>query len=166
MDATPLRHVLALCHTHDMTTTDETPQADAMRSQIEELTRRVDSLSQGILRAEGERVSASSRHVADIEAIGKALIEEANDRDWCEIYDTFVNMLNRSLTQPLPLRTRMYRVSVPITIYVDVEAIDEGEARDAACSTFRRIEDRIDQMAETTGACYVALNDIEASEDY
>lgn len=82
-----------------------------------------------------ERLEKSmSDHRSDIERIGEALIDEANERGWCSIYDEFVKNLNRSLTEELPVRRRSYDVDVTVTytVTVTVSAVSEEEAEDEA----------------------------------
>ena len=43
-------------------------------------------------------------HESDIATIGARLIAEANDRDWCSVYDAVVEDLNENLTIELPAR--------------------------------------------------------------
>jgi hypothetical protein len=75
---------------------------------------------------------AAASHRADVEAIGNALIEEADSRSWCDVYDTFVDNVNRGLTVPLPVRIREYdvEVSVQTTVTIHTSAATESEARD------------------------------------
>lgn len=65
-----------------------------------------------------ERLDASrDAHRRDIETIGDALIEQAEDRGWCEIFDEVVQELNGNLSIPLRVRAR------DVTIYL---SDDEG----------------------------------------
>lgn len=71
---------------------------------------------------------ATDAHSRDIATIGRALLEEAEDRDWCDEFDTAVAALNEHLTIELPERTRMFSVDIPFkavyygTYTVEVEA--------------------------------------------
>lgn len=60
---------------------------------------------------------AQEAHRRDIATIGAALMSEAEDRDWCEIYDSVVDSLNSELSVELPTRAR------EVTIYL---ADDDG----------------------------------------
>jgi hypothetical protein len=58
---------------------------------------------------------ARDAHRRDIETIGDALIEQAEDRGWCEIFDSVVEELNGNLSIPLRVRAR------DVTIYLSDE---------------------------------------------
>jgi hypothetical protein len=58
---------------------------------------------------------ARDAHRRDIATIGAALMEQAEERDWCGIYDEVVQEINANLSVELPLRAR------DVTIYLSDE---------------------------------------------
>lgn len=100
----------------------------ALEEQVAFLTARLEA-SQENLRLSRER------HQRDVTTIGDALMEEANNRDWCTQYDSFVSDLNESLHHELPTRSRTYNVEVTITI--SVNASDYDDAREQATEELR-----------------------------
>ncbi|MEU4244289.1 hypothetical protein [Actinoplanes sp. NPDC026619] len=115
----------------------------AAREQAELLRQRAESAR---LRA----VTAEQRHHDDIALIGEKLIAEADDRDWCEVYDEFVDKLNINLHIELPLRERDYTVTTMVELRLDVTATSEEHARDLAEDLVRQAEQRIDAMDSIT----------------
>ena len=77
---------------------------------------------------------AQENHREDIERISDRLIEEANDRGWCDTYDQIINQINRNLHVPLRRRERSYCVTqtIELTVTKYLTAVDEDQAeRDA-----------------------------------
>jgi len=62
----------------------------------------------------------AKRHIEDIKTIGERLIDEADQRGWCDEYDKMVDDLNTKLHLDLPLRNREYEVSVSFTVHMNV----------------------------------------------
>lgn len=77
---------------------------------------------------------ARIKHNDDVQAIGEALIDEANTRGWCREYDKFVNELNGSLNIQLPLRNRDYIVTQTyrVTRTITISAVDSDDALEQA----------------------------------
>lgn len=73
---------------------------------------------------------AHANHELDIERIGERLIEEANSREWCSVYDEVVAELNRRLNVELPTREREYTVEVDVsgTVRVTVTTTSNDDA--------------------------------------
>lgn len=73
---------------------------------------------------------AHANHELDIERIGERLIEEANSREWCSVYDEVVADLNRRLNVELPTREREYTVEVDVsgTVRVTVTTTSNDDA--------------------------------------
>ena len=69
-----------------------------------------------------------------IQELKDALIEEANERDWCDMYDKFVSRLNSQLIVNLEEREREYEVQATfiITVSTTIKARDEDDANDQA----------------------------------
>ena len=78
--------------------------------------------------------NSRKNHQSDIKMIGDALIEEANDRDWCDLYDAFVGKLNSKLSIALEERSHDYEVTATfiITVSTTISARDEDDANDQA----------------------------------
>lgn len=82
------------------------------------------------------RLENWEKHERDIRIIGEALIQEAEDRDWCSAYDDFVEELNRSLTIELKTREKEYEVEIEVTqkrtqrVTVTISANSEAHARE------------------------------------
>ena len=80
--------------------------------------------------------SSNSRrnHQSDIKMIGEALIEEADNRGWCDDYDKFVNSLNSRLSVSLEERNHDYEVTATfiVTVSTTINARDEDDANDQA----------------------------------
>ena len=73
-------------------------------------------------------------HQSDIKIIGEALIEEADNRGWCDDYDKFVNSLNSRLSVGLEERNHDYEVTATfiVTVSTTINARDEDDANDQA----------------------------------
>lgn len=75
-------------------------------------------------------------HERDIELIGTALLQEAEDRDWCSAYDDFVEELNNKLSVELKTREHEYEVEIEVTqkrtqrVTVTITARTESHARE------------------------------------
>lgn len=74
---------------------------------------------------------------SDIQMIGEALLEEAEDRGWCDDFDKFVSRLNDKLFTSLVERvktytiTKKYMVTVSTTVTTTPDKIqDEMDAYD------------------------------------
>lgn len=81
-----------------------------------------------------ESALARGEHKKDIDYIGRCLIDQANERGWCNLYDDFVNELNGHILYSLPVRHRDYLVTFDMNVSLEiiVEASSEDEARELA----------------------------------
>lgn len=105
-----------------------------------------------------------NRHVADIATIGEKLIGEANDRDWCEEYDTIVEELNGDLHITLPVREREFTVEVSVVLTITVNAKDEADAREKAGQIADEVEASCDEHEGVVSAFESDCNfEVEAS---
>lgn len=84
-------------------------------------------------------------HIDDIHKIGQALIAEATNRDWCDLYDTFVDDLNSRLNRPLEVREHSYSVEVEYTVKIHRE-IDAKTYDDAVESLRQDVESELDDI--------------------
>lgn len=112
------------------------------------LTAKDEALQQQVIRANGAeqavgvqrtRAEAAERavevvqeaHRGDIALIGATLLEEADEREWCDEYDRVINGMNEGLNIKLPIRLRQFTVSARVTFEQDftVEAhtLEEAE---------------------------------------
>lgn len=71
-------------------------------------------------------------HIDDIHKIGQALIAEATTRNWCDLYDKFVEDLNDKLHRKLEVREHSYSVEVEYTVKIhrEIEATSYDDALD------------------------------------
>lgn len=101
---------------------------------------------------QGKASDSARNHKRDIATIGERLMEEANDRGWCDIYDTVINELNDKLTIELPVREQEYEVSVSYTVELKttVMARNADEAKEDATSLFERDLDSLDHGQDYT----------------
>lgn len=84
-------------------------------------------------------------HIDDIHKIGTALIEEAEQRDWCDLYDEFISELNEKLNRPLDVRQHEYDVEVEYTVRVR-RNVTSATWDDALDSLRQDVEGEMDNM--------------------
>jgi hypothetical protein len=76
------------------------------------------------------------KHLSDVNTIGLALIEVAEDKEWCSEYDEFIEELNGNLSVELPTRKRNFDVTIKVSrevytyLTVQVEATSEEDAQE------------------------------------
>ena len=98
-----------------------------------------------------ERITNLQRaHARDIQLIGEALIEEANNRQWCSEYDEFVSRLNGRLTHDLPVREFEKEVFLTYTVKLsfNVSATNDDDAADKAQELAEEFLDNSDEIHE------------------
>jgi hypothetical protein len=85
-----------------------------------------------------------------LELIGDRLIEEANNRDWCSIYDDVIESLNGQLPSgwELPVRSKNWDVTVEFTVRLvtTVTAQDDDDAENIGYHELS--EDRLHRYLE------------------
>ena len=88
------------------------------------------------------------QHIDDIHKIGQALINEATTRDWCDLYDEFVDDLNKELHRPLDVRQHSYSVEVEYTVKIhrEIEATKYDDALDSLREDVEREIGAIDDV--------------------
>jgi hypothetical protein len=91
-------------------------------------------------------------HIRDIKLISDALLEAAEDRDWCSMYDNFIQELNTRLNVELEERKRKYEVDIEVTetrtqtVTVTVEARSEQDAQELVMEdAFNYYEDELSE---------------------
>lgn len=107
------------------------PRAQQLRDLNDALER-----SQADLREANRALSdAREAHKKDIELIGTACIEAAEENDFCQVYDNCVSDLNDEISFPLPLRPMEYDVTFyfrqTVTVTMPVGSDDDDVAREA-----------------------------------
>ena len=104
----------------------------ALQAEVVGLGQRVTTLT-----TQQERTQqALNARARELEIIAEMLREEAESRDWCDEYGTFVDKVNRACGRDvLQHCSRTYTVSVDLTIAI--EASNEEAAREAARSLLR-----------------------------
>jgi hypothetical protein len=82
--------------------------------------------------------TARNNHADDISAISTALMQEAEERDWCSVYDNFVSDLNSRLHVELATRVCDYNVELVVQVKFtgNFEASNADDAIDAARDSF------------------------------
>lgn len=148
-------------------TDDET----ALRSEIAQLKAQNERLQADRDFAEGRLQSSAAlldearrAHRADIETIGDKLIEEADDRGWCSVFDNVVGELNASLNVPLSTRERDYLVTIRPTIVVRVRANSEDGAYSEAGQIASRLENAVDRMDDVSTSSDWDLEDADLDD--
>ena len=115
--------------------------------------------------------TAHRNHEEDMQRVGSRLIQEANDRDWCEVYDGIVDEINRYLHVPLETRTRDWRVTGTWTITVPFSRTVTARSEDDATSIVEDMEvDSYEmweavEMAGRQGLTFESEDIIDAEED-
>jgi hypothetical protein len=117
---------------------------------IADLNATVGDITRQLATATERHTVAVSQHRSDIAAIGRRLLDEADDRGWCDQYDTVVDELNKVLTVALPTRERDHEVEIEVRVTVRVSAHGEQDAADKAGAVIRQIEREIDLRPHCT----------------
>jgi hypothetical protein len=94
--------------------------------------------------------AAVYRHRSDVALIGQRLIAEADDRDFCDDFEKFVDDINTELTVQLPRREHDYTVTVSVELRISVTAATEQQARDVAEGLVEEAETRLDEFDGVT----------------
>jgi hypothetical protein len=118
---------------------------DRVRAHINALESRVLALNSHVN-------ECSRKHSEDIAKIGEHLIREARKREWCDVYDDFVDNLNTFLHIKLPARRKMHRMKMEFTVTVErLFEAQPGEDANAECcrleQAFRGLEHYIEEPA-------------------
>lgn len=90
-------------------------------------------------------LSRNQMYQDDLVTIGAALLAEAERRDWCEEYDTFIARVNENLRSSYRLSARqtlwMVEQSYTVTLRWQVEADNEEAAGDVARRNYNQIRE-------------------------
>lgn len=111
--------------------TDQQALLDHEPVSFQHAVAQIKALQRMLFNANGSSTENARRHKHDIELIGKRLIDEANDRGWCSIYDEVVADLNEHLHLGLQERERSFTVRVTATVTFEIEVENETSADDA-----------------------------------
>lgn len=105
---------------------------------------RIEGLVGELGRAKRELEDARCQHQEDVDLIGNALLAEAEERDWCSLFDEFVGSLNRNLHIPLPERAKLYEATITYTVNIKIpfEAPDAAAARAKTADLYEQIDER------------------------
>jgi hypothetical protein len=117
---------------------------------IADLNATVDDITRQLATTTEQHTVAVRQHRSDIAAIGQRLLDEADDRRWCDQYDTVVDELNKLLTVTLPTRDRDHDVEIDVRVTIRVSAHGEQDAADKAGTVIRQIEREIDLRPHCT----------------
>ena len=117
------------------------------------------------LRAMVNRIE--SKHRNDIEIIGRALLDEAENRGWCSEFDTFVDKVNGLLYISLITRKneyvirRAYLVEVECTVTAtsELDALDQAPSFAPSWRSGDGDWEVVDSGADYKNAEYVELDD-------
>lgn len=79
-------------------------------------------------------IQARTQHCSDIAKIGDRLLDEAEQRGWCHIFDDVVDEINSDLVVRLPERKREFAVTHTYTVRITrvVQARDYDDAEEIA----------------------------------
>lgn len=119
-------------------------------------------LLQELNRVKAELGIVRNNYDADILTIGEALIEEAEDRGWCDEFDTFIDGLEPKLHAEMPRRVRDYDVYVEITVRVPVTV----SARNADHARERAEEDWRDHWDSSLAAEHLENGTLRDSSEF
>lgn len=119
-------------------TVELTTQDELIRKQAEEI-KTINEYWQSIVESSKQRIEqlnqdldkSRSNHRGDISKIGTRILQEADDRDWCDEFDDIISDLNENLTVPLQRRTRTYKVSFFVRSEVSLSGTVEITAANA-----------------------------------
>jgi hypothetical protein len=130
---TPPEYARDLADAH-VTVTRLEAELAAAKAEGEALQVQLNAQIDAYRRMTEERDQAVTLHRADIETISAALLEEAENRQWCDSYDEFVEDVNRSLNVALEVREVEWEVvlKVEVTLTKVVTAKNEDAARESA----------------------------------
>jgi hypothetical protein len=109
--------------------------------------------------------AAERAHHNDVAAIGARLLEEAEDRGWCQDFDEMVDSLNAVLQVELPLRVRAWAASFDLRVSVRIEsARNEDDARAQAATIAGAIERAVYEMTAVTASDLEDIDDFELDQ--
>lgn len=129
--------------------------------QVQDLRGEVERLRSTLTELRGELDAARQAHHDDIAAIGRALLREAEDRDWCDDYDQVIDDLNGQLSVALPERVRAWDVTFDLRVTVHIpNARNADDARERAAELAADIEDAVQALPHVTAA------DAEGGDDF
>lgn len=95
--------------------------------------------------SQADAAASRARHREDIEIIGTRLIEEAEERGWCDVYDDVISDLNDKLFMKLEERMRDYTVEVRAMVTFKITVEDQHSKKDAEELATSWIENSADE---------------------
>ncbi len=158
--------VIDLTEPTSMSVLEMAEEMRRLHTEVETLTTKVNDLT-------AEIAVVRQRHAADIERIGERLMQEADERDWCDEYDRVVDSLNRNLTIGLPSREdREKDTYVEVSGYIRVPFCITVTVTHAYNADESDIEQQAGEMVENNyGASellssYANRSDAEVEDDF
>lgn len=104
---------------------------------VRQLHEQITVLTERLKLAQQMTSEARRNHQADIEWIGQKLMSEAEQRDWCDQYDKFVEEVNNQLHVELPTRYIDYTAEIRITVsYTALPSQSHDIANDIAYAIY------------------------------
>lgn len=101
------------------------------------LQQQITALKNDLERARQTAIVRGDQHESDIAKIGEALMSEAEQREWCDQFDDFVERLNTYLHIGLPTRHRDYTAEIRISVsYSAVPSQAQDAANDIAYALY------------------------------
>lgn len=134
-------------------------QLEALRTDNERLKRESLRISRAL-------IEANDAHQKDIDTISDVFIFQANEHDYCEVYDEIVEELNNSLSKPMKTRERHYDVEVTIRSSIAKRVTVKALDLDAAIDKVKNDpHDFIDQDKMLSDAARYGWDDVEIEVD-
>ena len=94
------------------------------------------------------------KHIEDIQTIGDRLIEESNERNWCEEFDDIIEQVNQKMHIPLAPRKQDFEVTVYVTVSVSQEVTVTARNEDEA---LQLVKDNPMEFVDVDDALYEEL---------
>jgi hypothetical protein len=126
---------------------------DVMSSSTDHFRARIAALESRIEGLMTHNYECTRKHQEDIARIGDRLIQEAKEREWCNIYDDFVADLNDYLHIELPARRKMHKMTMTFTVTVATSfQATPGDEANEHCrkleESFRGLENYLNEPSD------------------
>jgi hypothetical protein len=106
---------------------------DEARAEVQRLQGLVEQRGRTIEALTSEKAEAKQRHQADLDTISAFCNAEADERGYCDTYDSLMRDLDRQLHGNLTYRRRTFTVRAILTLNVPVSWEVEATTADEAC---------------------------------
>ena len=106
-------------------------------------------------------IQSRDSHNTDIDTIGEMLIYEAEERDWCSMYDDFIKNVNERLSIKLPERERSFvvEISAIVRMQYEIDASSRDQAEECAREAVHELDGGEYNAVRVTD---IYISDIEA----